>query len=161
VQYAGIIEEHRAVRSSAGVFDVSHMAEFRVFGFAAFDYLQRLLTNDLGKIASLGSAQYTLMCDEDGGIIDDLIVYHTGDFEYLIIANAGNHQTDWDWMRAQGGDEISVVCGTAEGHRPAPAWSSWSTSPNAPRSSRSRARAPSRSSRAWRVGASNRPPASR
>jgi aminomethyltransferase len=90
VQYAGIKEEHEAVRSSAGVFDVCHMSEFRVFGFGAFDFLQGLLTNDLSRIAEVGSAQYTLMCDEDGGIIDDLIVYHTGDLEYLIIANAAN-----------------------------------------------------------------------
>ncbi|MDO8987689.1 MAG: glycine cleavage system aminomethyltransferase GcvT, partial [Coriobacteriia bacterium] len=74
VQYAGIIEEHNAVRSSAGVFDVGHMAEIRVFGFGAFDFLQGLLTNDLNRISELGTAQYTLMCDEDGGIIDDLIV---------------------------------------------------------------------------------------
>ncbi len=99
VQYAGIIDEHRAVRSSAGVFDVSHMAQFRVFGFGAFDFLQRMLTNDLNKIAQLGTAQYTLLCDEDGGIIDDLIVYHTGELEYLIIANAANRQTDFDWMQ--------------------------------------------------------------
>lgn len=99
VQYSGIIEEHKAVRSSAGVFDVSHMAQFRVFGFGAFDFLQRMLTNDLAKISQLGSAQYTLLCDQDGGIIDDLIVYHTGDLEYLIIANAANRQADFDWLR--------------------------------------------------------------
>ena len=100
VQYAGIIDEHRAVRSSAGVFDISHMAEFRVFGFGAFEFLQHVLTNDVRKIAEIGSAQYTLLCDEDGGIIDDLIVYHTGDLEYLIIANAANRQTDFDWLTA-------------------------------------------------------------
>lgn len=98
VQYAGIIEEHNAVRASAGAFDVCHMAQFRVFGFESFALLQRLLTNDLNAIADLGSAQYTLLCDEDGGIIDDLIVYHTGDLEYLIIANSANRQTDWDWI---------------------------------------------------------------
>lgn len=98
VQYAGIIEEHRAVRSSAGVFDVCHMAEFRVFGFEALETLQRIVTNDLEKIAEIGSALYSVMCDEDGGIIDDLIIYHTGDLEYLIIANASNRQTDWDWI---------------------------------------------------------------
>lgn len=108
VQYAGIIEEHNAVRSSAGVFDVGHMAEIRVFGFGAFDFLQGLLTNDLNRISELGTAQYTLMCDEDGGIIDDLIVYHTGDLEYLIIANAGNHQTDWDWMEAHSPNDVSM-----------------------------------------------------
>lgn len=100
VQYAGIIEEHNAVRSSAGVFDIGHMAEFRVFGFGAFDFLQAMFTNDLGRIDRIGDAQYTLMCDEDGGIIDDLIVYHSGDLEYLIIGNAGNHQTVMDWLRA-------------------------------------------------------------
>jgi aminomethyltransferase len=98
IQYAGIIEEHRAVRDSAGVFDISHMATFRVFGFGAFDFLQSLLTNDLNAIAEVGSAQYTLLCDEDGGIIDDLIVYHSGDLEYLVIANAANHETDFDWF---------------------------------------------------------------
>lgn len=100
VQYAGITEEHQAVRTSAGIFDVCHMSEFRVFGFGAFDYLQRLFTNDLVRVSEVGSAQYTLMCDENGGIIDDLIVYHTGEPEYLIIGNASNHATDLEWMRA-------------------------------------------------------------
>ena len=99
VQYAGIIEEHRAVRASAGVFDICHMAEFRVFGFEAFDSLQRLVSNDLHRIDELGRAVYTVMCDETGGIIDDLIVYHTGDLEYLIIANASNRDVDAAWMR--------------------------------------------------------------
>ena len=75
------------------------MAEFRVFGFEAFDFLQRMLTNDLSKISELGQAQYTLMLDDDGHIIDDLIVYHTGDIEYLIIANASNHEVDFEWLR--------------------------------------------------------------
>jgi aminomethyltransferase len=109
VQYAGIIEEHRAVRRSAGVFDVGHMAEFRVFGFGAFDFLQRMLTNDLHKIAELGHAQYTLMLDDDGHIIDDLIVYHTGDLEYLIIANAGNHEADFEWLSAHAPDDLELV----------------------------------------------------
>jgi aminomethyltransferase len=109
VQYAGIIEEHRATRASAGVFDISHMAEFRVFGFGAFDFLQSLLTNDLHRIDELGSAQYTLLCDEDGGIIDDLIVYHTGDLEYLIIANAANRTTDFDWLQSRCPEGLSIV----------------------------------------------------
>jgi len=109
VQYAGIIEEHRAVRSSAGVFDVGHMAEFRVFGFPAFDFLQRMFTNDLHKIADLGHAQYTLMLDEDGHIIDDLIVYHSGDLEYLIIANAGNRESDFAWLREHAPDDVELV----------------------------------------------------
>ncbi len=109
VQYAGIIEEHKAVRASAGVFDVGHMAEFRVFGFAAFDFLQRMLTNDLHKISQLGQAQYTLMLDEDGHIIDDLIVYHSGDVEYLIIANASNRDTDFAWLEAHAPEGIELV----------------------------------------------------
>ena len=109
VQYAGIIEEHRAVRRSAGVFDVGHMAEFRIFGFGAFDFVQRMLTNDLHKIAELGQAQYTLMLDEDGHIIDDLIVYHTGDLEYMIIANAGNHDADFEWLSAHAPEDLELV----------------------------------------------------
>ncbi len=118
VQYAGVIEEHTAVRSSAGVFDVSHMAQFRVFGFGAFDHLQGLLTNDLRKIAAIGKAQYTLMCDEDGGIIDDLIVYHTGDLEYLVIANAANRHTDLDWIRLHAPTSVELAGHTAEERDP-------------------------------------------
>jgi aminomethyltransferase len=109
VQYAGIIDEHKAVRSSAGVFDVCHMAEFRFLGSDAYEALQRIVTNDLGKIAEIGSALYTVMCDEDGGIIDDLIVYHTGDVEYLVIANASNRQTDWDWITSHLPETVEAV----------------------------------------------------
>jgi aminomethyltransferase len=100
VQYAGIIEEHEAVRLRAGIFDVCHMAEFRFFGAETKDALQRIVTNDLSKIDELGSAVYSVICDENGGIIDDLIVYHTGELEYLIIANAANRETDWEWITA-------------------------------------------------------------
>ena len=109
VQYAGIMEEHAAVRSAVGVFDVSHMGEFRVFGFEAKSALQRVFTNDLDKIDSLGSALYTVMCDEDGGIIDDLIVYHSGDLEYLIVANAANRATDWDWITSHLPESVEVA----------------------------------------------------
>lgn len=109
VQFAGIVEEHNAVRRSAGIFDVCHMTEFRVFGFGAFGFLQKVLTNDLSRISTLGQAQYTLMLDEDGGIIDDLIVYHTGDLEYLIIANAANHGTDFEWLRTHVPDDVELV----------------------------------------------------
>jgi aminomethyltransferase len=109
VQYAGIIAEHRAVRTSAGIFDVCHMAEFRVFGFDALDALQGILTNDLHRIDELGRAVYTLMCDENGGIIDDLIVYHTGDLEYLIIANAANRDVDVAWLQAHLPEGVEFV----------------------------------------------------
>jgi aminomethyltransferase len=98
VQYRGIIDEHNAVRTSAGIFDVSHMGEFRFFGSSVKGALQRVVTNDLDHIDEVGTALYTVMCDEDGGIIDDLIVYHTGDLEYLIVVNAANRETDWAWM---------------------------------------------------------------
>lgn len=117
VQYVGIREEHEAVRTSAGVFDVCHMTEFRVFGFGASDYLQSALTNDLSRIAEIGAAQYTLMCDEDGGIIDDLIVYHTGDLEYLLIANAANRLTDLDWLRARCPEDVEITGRTEPEHR--------------------------------------------
>lgn len=109
VQYGGIIDEHKDVRSSAGVFDVSHMAEFRVFGFGSFDFLQSLFTNDLHKIAELGQAQYTLMLDDDGHMLDDLIVYHTGDLEYLIIANASNAETDFAWIITHAPADLEIV----------------------------------------------------
>jgi aminomethyltransferase len=109
VQYVGIIEEHRAVRSRVGIFDVCHMAEFRVFGFGAFDFLQRTLTNDLTKISALGKAQYTLMLDEDGGILDDLVIYHSGDLEYLIIANASNRAADLRWLTSLAPDGVDLV----------------------------------------------------
>lgn len=109
VQYAGIIEEHRAVRATAGIFDVCHMAEFRVFGFGAFDFLQGMLTNDLHRISELGSAQYTLLLDDEGHIIDDLIVYHTGDLEYLIIANASNREADFEWLSSHAPQDLELV----------------------------------------------------
>lgn len=109
VQYTGIIDEHNAVRQSAGVFDVCHMGEFRVFGFGAFDTLQRLFTNDLERISDVGQAHYTLMLAEDGGVIDDLIVYHSGDLEYLIVANASNRDTDFEWIRQHAPGDLELV----------------------------------------------------
>jgi len=109
VQYSGIIEEHKAVRERAGIFDICHMSEFRFFGSRAKEALQRIVTNDLDKIDELGRAVYTVMCDEDGGIIDDLIVYHTGDLEYLIIANAATRAGDWEWISANITEEVESV----------------------------------------------------
>jgi aminomethyltransferase len=109
VQYCGIIDEHKAVRGSAGVFDVCHMAEFRIVGATAAEALQRVLTNDIRRIDEVGAAQYTLLCDDEGHIIDDLIVYHTGDAEYMIIANASNHAADWTWLDAHLPDSVERV----------------------------------------------------
>jgi aminomethyltransferase len=93
VQYAGIGEEHRAVRTRAGVFDVSHMGQLRLAGEGAHDYLQARLTNDLDRIGG-GHAQYTLLTNEEGGIVDDLIAYRRGDDDYLLVVNASNVATD-------------------------------------------------------------------
>jgi aminomethyltransferase len=98
VQYDGVIPEHRAVRSDCGVFDVSHMGELEVEGMQAFDVLQSLLSNDISKL-ELGDAQYTLLTNERGGIIDDLIVYRTDKYRYLLIVNASNREADYRWLK--------------------------------------------------------------
>ena len=103
VQYRGIREEHLAVRSAAGVFDVSHMGEIRTSGPGAAALLQRLLSNDVGKIA-VGGAQYSVLCREDGGVLDDLFTYRLGDQEYLTVTNAANHAKDLAWFRRHAGD---------------------------------------------------------
>lgn len=99
VQYAGIIEEHRAVRTRAGLFDVSHMGEVNLSGPGAVAFVQRLVTNDLARTA-VGQAMYTPMCTPEGGIIDDLLVYHLGDGRYMAVVNAANTDGDLAWMRS-------------------------------------------------------------
>ena len=98
VQYQGVIPEHRAVRSDAGVFDVSHMGEFEVEGPRALELLQATLSNDLDKIGP-GQAQYTLLTNDRGGIIDDLIAYRIDEFRFLLIVNAANREADFGWLR--------------------------------------------------------------
>jgi aminomethyltransferase len=93
VQYTSIADEHRAVRTNAGVFDVSHMGQLELDGAGAHDYLQARLSNDLDKIEA-GQAQYTLLTNERGGITDDLIAYRRGDDDYLLIVNASNVEPD-------------------------------------------------------------------
>jgi aminomethyltransferase len=93
VQYSGIADEHRAVRTTAGVFDVSHMGELRIVGEGARDYLQARLSNDLDRI-DVGQAQYTLLTNDRGGIVDDLIVYRLGPDDYLLVVNAANVEAD-------------------------------------------------------------------
>jgi aminomethyltransferase len=98
VQYAGVIPEHLAVRRDAGVFDVSHMGELEVEGPRALQLLQGVLSNDLEKV-SPGEAQYTLMTNEDGGIVDDLIAYRTAEHSFLLVVNAANRATDYAWLK--------------------------------------------------------------
>ena len=98
VQYQGVIPEHRAVRTDCGVFDVSHMGELEVEGPRAHELLQSLLANDLDKIEP-GAAQYTLLTNERGGIIDDLIAYRLEHGRYLLIVNASNSDTVFQWLK--------------------------------------------------------------
>src|SRR4051794_3457043 len=98
VQYSGVIPEHRAVRSDAGVFDVSHMGELEIEGPRAHELLQSLLSNDLDRI-SPGEAQYTLLTNESGGIVDDLIAYRLEPRRYLLVVNASNARTVFDWLK--------------------------------------------------------------
>ena len=98
VQFSSIKEEHEAVRTKAGLFDVSHMGEIFVTGNDSLAYLQRLVTNDVSKVKN-GQAQYTAMCYEDGGIVDDLLVYKIEDHHYMLVVNASNIEKDFDWMQ--------------------------------------------------------------
>jgi aminomethyltransferase len=98
VQYDGVIPEVRAVRGDCGVFDVSHMGEFEVEGPRATDLLQATLSNDLARLEP-GDAQYTLLTNEQGGIVDDLIVYKLDGFRYLLIVNASNREADYAWLK--------------------------------------------------------------
>jgi aminomethyltransferase len=98
VQYEGVIQEHRAVRSDAGAFDVSHMGEIEVEGPRALELLQGLLSNDLDRLGP-GDAQYTLLTNERGGIIDDLIAYRLDEFRFLLVVNASNRAADFRWIK--------------------------------------------------------------
>jgi aminomethyltransferase len=100
VQYAGIKDEHLTVRSSAGVFDVSHMGEIETSGPDAEAFLQRILSNDVSKIAE-GGAQYSVLCKQDGGVLDDLFSYRLGDNRFLTVTNAANHDKDLAWFQKQ------------------------------------------------------------
>ena len=97
VSYSGIIEEHLAVRNSAGVFDLSHMGEFEISGPHALATLERAFTNSAARLKD-GQAQYTIMCAEDGGTIDDLIVYRLGPERYMLCVNASNIDVDREWI---------------------------------------------------------------
>jgi aminomethyltransferase len=99
VQYTGILEEHHGCRARVGLFDVSHMGEVRILGPRALAAVQHLVTNDAAKLVD-GQAMYTAMCNERGGIVDDLIVYRFGAEDYLICVNAANRDKDLAWMRA-------------------------------------------------------------
>ncbi len=110
VSYSGTIGEVAAVRSGAGIFDVSHMGEVTVRGDAAFDFVQFVTTNDVAKLVP-GKAQYSLLLNEAGGVVDDIIVYCRSVNDYIIVLNAGCKDKDWDWlqMQAQGHSLVSLA----------------------------------------------------
>jgi aminomethyltransferase len=98
VQYVGVREEHLAVREACGIFDVSHMGEIETSGPQAAELLQRLLSNDVSQIA-IGGAQYSVLCREDGGVLDDLFTYRLDAERFLTVTNASNHERDLAWFR--------------------------------------------------------------
>lgn len=99
IEYSGIINEHLAVCQAVGVFDVSHMGEFWVKGPNALSFLQNITSNDV-SVLPLGKAQYTCFPNDEGGIVDDLLVYHYEDEKYLLVVNAANIEKDWNWCVA-------------------------------------------------------------
>ncbi|HSI67361.1 MAG TPA: glycine cleavage system aminomethyltransferase GcvT [Planococcus sp. (in: firmicutes)] len=107
VQFSSIKEEHEAVRTKAGLFDVSHMGEISVTGLGSLNYLQHLVTNDVSKIKN-GQAQYTAMCYEDGGTVDDLLIYKKGDQDYLLVVNASNIEKDFAWMQKTQSEDVQL-----------------------------------------------------
>ena len=107
VQYSGIIQEHLAVRRAVGVFDVSHMGEFEVSGSGALAFLQRVTVNDVAKLAD-GKAQYSAMCYENGGIVDDLLVYQVGN-KFMLVVNAANIQKDFAWLQHNLSDDVHLT----------------------------------------------------
>jgi len=111
-QYSSIRDEHFAVRRVAGLFDVSHMGRFRIAGDASLDFLQRLVTNDLGPLVH-GQAQYSLLCNESGGIIDDLVVYR-GSEGFFVVVNASNREHDLDWFRQHAPSGVEIEDRTFE-----------------------------------------------
>jgi aminomethyltransferase len=113
IQYQGIVAEHQAVRSAAGIFDISHMGEFEVEGPGAMAWLNGLLTNDVSALA-VGEGHYTLLLNECGGVIDDLIVYRPGEERYFLVVNAARIEQDREWMLAHPGEGVTFRDRSAE-----------------------------------------------
>jgi aminomethyltransferase len=113
VQYASILEEHKAVRERVGIFDVSHMGEFDVTGSGATAYLQRLTPNDVGKLTD-GHAHYSAFLTEKGTFVDDLLVYRRGANDYMLVVNAGNTPKDFAWASSRAEGDVDVANKTDE-----------------------------------------------
>ncbi|MFN3872862.1 MAG: glycine cleavage system aminomethyltransferase GcvT [Ignavibacterium sp.] len=108
IQYTSIIQEHKSVRNAVGVFDVSHMGEIFIKGQQALDFVQYITINDASKLFQ-GRVQYSAMCYEDGGIVDDLLVYKISDDEFLLVVNASNIQKDFDWMNKNNKFGVDII----------------------------------------------------
>jgi aminomethyltransferase len=108
VQYSGVIDEHLAVRSRSGLFDVSHMGEIEVRGRGALEFCQRISANDVARM-KISQAQYNLLLRENGGVVDDVIFYRLDDEGFLICANASNSEKDFGWIRQQTGPGVEVA----------------------------------------------------
>lgn len=108
VQFSSIKEEHEAVRTAAGLFDVSHMGEVEVKGPDSLAFLQRMMTNDV-SILKVGGAQYTAMCYEDGGTVDDLLIYKREEEDYLLVINASNIEKDYEWLVSHVEGNVTVT----------------------------------------------------
>src|SRR4051812_33467642 len=109
VQYVGIRAEHLRVRSGAGLFDVSHMGQIETRGADALTLLQRLLSNDVERLSN-GGAQYSVLCREDGGVLDDLFTYRLGADHYLTVTNSSNHDRDFAWFRRHAAElDVDVI----------------------------------------------------
>ena len=106
VQYSGIVDEHQAVRNAVGMFDISHMGQFIVSGTGARDWLDTMLTNKVAKL-DVGQGQYTFLLNNNGGVIDDLIVYRTGDAEFLLVVNAAKVEEDFVWLEDHNVGQVS------------------------------------------------------
>lgn len=113
VQFSSIKEEHEAVRTRVGLFDVSHMGEVFVEGPDSLAFLQKLVTNDVSKLTE-GRAQYTAMCYPDGGTVDDLLIYKFTDERYLLVVNASNIEKDLEWMNDQADGDVTITDRSAE-----------------------------------------------
>ena len=115
VEYSGITDEHLAVRTRAGLFDVSHMGEIEIAGTDALSFVQGITTNDASRL-SIGQAQYSALTTPEGTVIDDLLVYRLADDHYLIVANAANVAKDWAWIKSQAalaGGDVALVNASA------------------------------------------------
>ena len=98
VQYSSIVKEHLAVRESVGLFDLSHMGEIDIKGNGAKELVEKLCTNDVNRLVD-GQASYSLLCNENGGIVDDILVYRHSENSYTLVVNAGNIEKDLAWFR--------------------------------------------------------------